>query len=265
MAKQRSGLHKEISSIFDGVPIPKGDQVPQAPSKSAPKRTGYKEQSSSNTWRLGTSAPQRTSAQAAKPAGPAKRERPEQSPAKTTTTEQPKADGTAETSKQNLLQKIWQEIETRFLAPKPGVSPARQKAMVILVPVLFVVLIFVLLQVLGPAPRGTRGGTENGTVNTVAAGSTKIGWQIPELYPASLRDPMQLPRATTPTAVQSGQLTVTGILYSEGNPSSSSASINGRPVYEGETILGATVVKIYKDSVEFEMSGRTWTQRVVKR
>jgi hypothetical protein len=49
-----------------------------------------------------------------------------------------------------------------------------------------------------------------------------------------------------------------GILYSEGN---SSAIIDGKIVKEGDIINGIKVVKINKDTVEFEKDGERWTQR----
>jgi len=62
--------------------------------------------------------------------------------------------------------------------------------------------------------------------------------------------------ATTTTPVYR---LVTGILYSEDKPS---AVIGNRIVYEGDTLHGINVVKIYKDKVEFEKNGQRWTQPV---
>jgi len=56
--------------------------------------------------------------------------------------------------------------------------------------------------------------------------------------------------------------TVTGILYTIEN---SSALIDGQIVKEGDTINGATVVKIYRTEVEFRKNGRLWKQRVGQR
>lgn len=49
------------------------------------------------------------------------------------------------------------------------------------------------------------------------------------------------------------------ILYSEDNPS---ALIGDKILKEGDTIDGVKVVKINKDSVEFEKDGQQWTQRM---
>ena len=92
---------------------------------------------------------------------------------------------------------------------------------------------------------------------TIPAGS-EIDGQIPASYPTMLRDPMQFGPATA-TQGETGKLIVKGIVYSEDNPS---AVIGSQIVHEGDEVSGATVVKINKDSVEFEMNDKRWTQKV---
>ena len=43
------------------------------------------------------------------------------------------------------------------------------------------------------------------------------------------------------------------------------AMIGANLVQEGQQVAGATVVKIEKDSVEFEMDGQRWKQMVSER
>ncbi len=53
---------------------------------------------------------------------------------------------------------------------------------------------------------------------------------------------------------------VSGIFYSKDKQS---AVINNKiVVYEGDTIDGVTIVKIYKDKVEFTKNGKNWVQKV---
>jgi type II secretory pathway component PulC len=52
---------------------------------------------------------------------------------------------------------------------------------------------------------------------------------------------------------------VRGIVHSENKPF---AVIGTELMQEGEEVLGATIVKINPDSVEFEMAGERWTQMV---
>lgn len=52
---------------------------------------------------------------------------------------------------------------------------------------------------------------------------------------------------------------VTGIVYSADKPS---AIVDRKIVHEGDTIHGATVVKIYKDKVKLSKNGKNWEQKV---
>jgi len=52
---------------------------------------------------------------------------------------------------------------------------------------------------------------------------------------------------------------VTGILHAEEKPT---AVISGDIVYEGDTLHGIKVVKIYRDKVEFEKNKKRWTQHI---
>jgi len=55
---------------------------------------------------------------------------------------------------------------------------------------------------------------------------------------------------------------VSGIAYSKDKQS---AVINNKIiVHEGDTIAGITIVKIYKDKVEFTKNGKNWIQKVTK-
>jgi len=68
-----------------------------------------------------------------------------------------------------------------------------------------------------------------------------------------VKDAVALHRA----AVSRKNLAITGILYSEDNPS---AIIGGAIVREGDMIDDVKVVKIRKNIVEFEKNGEKWTQ-----
>lgn len=59
-------------------------------------------------------------------------------------------------------------------------------------------------------------------------------------------------------AISSNKVALKGILYSEDN---SSAMVGNKIVKEGDIIDGIKVVKISKDTVEFEKDGQRWTQR----
>jgi len=245
MPKQRKvGLQKKVSSIFTGVPIPKDNGAQQPSGAPALERSNY-------------APPSHLSGTTEKPQQP-----PVQPPPKAAPAKQPKPDVTVKTAKQIPWQQALERIKTKLFTPKPGVSSKRQKTMMILVPLLFLIMIFAFTRVLSsPSPKIT--GAQSFRPSKAIAGSNnesnnEIDWQIPELYPTTLRDPMQFGSVTT-TQDGTGKLIVKGIVYSENNPS---AVIGNQIVHEGEKVLGATIVKINKDSVEFEMNGKRWTQKV---
>jgi hypothetical protein len=163
-----------------------------------------------------------------------------------------------------LWLQIWQRIQGKFLAPKHGVNPGKQKVMILLTPVLLVVFIVVLTQVLKKTPvappKPTRAFAQSGAT---AASAGKINWQIPSPYPANLRDPMQLGSVKTEQKDGASELVVKGIVYSDDKPA---AVIGNDIVFEGDTVGGAKVLKINEDSVEFQKNDKKWIQKLsVKR
>ena len=160
----------------------------------------------------------------------------------------------------------WKQIISNLCAANPGASITKQKATVVMVPVLFVVLVIFVLRggAFGTSMHNAEAGDENNNAGDVFAGlNAQIDWVIPEPYPTTLRDPMQLGPAITVTnqteTKELVQLIVKSILYSQ---DSSSAIISNRIVHEGDQIQGASITKIDKDSVEFEMNGKKWTQGI---
>ncbi len=190
-------------------------------------------------------------------------------------TRQPKADIDKidkNVSKKSLTvkstsQSFWQQIRNKLSKPKSDVSTTKQKATVVMIPLLFIVLIFMLFRggVFGTSAGHIEAPVEDTASGVATAGTnTKIDWEVPAPYPTTLRDPMRLVPVETPQTAQTEtrktiKLIVKGILYSEDNPS---AVIGNSIVHEGETIRGVSVIKISTDSVEFEMNGKKWTQKV---
>jgi len=249
MPERRAGLQKKVSSIFSGVPTQKTDGAQQVINAPEPPRPEYVPPQ--------PPAPSHLAPETTKP----ETQQPIQAPPKTSPSKlkvkQPKADDFSKTQRQIPWQQTWQKITDKLFTTKPGVSTSRQKTMAILVPVLFIVLLFVFIKVLRtPATKGTE--PQGSEQKNAFAASNKINWQIPETYPTTLRDPMQFGSITT-NSPETGKITVKGIVYSKDNPS---AVIADRIVHEGDKVLDATVVKINKDSVEFEMNNERWTQKV---
>jgi hypothetical protein len=240
----KAGLQKKVSSVFDGVPIPKN---------SGGRRSS------------GTPAPQGGPDIPVKPA-------PDK-PLKSKPSVEAKEEPLVEVAEPSFAQRI----NDKLFTPKEGVSSARQKAMVVLVPILTVVMIFVLRQVLGKSPRKAKADAGSDTpVVAVADSGDEIEWQIPEPLPAVMRDPITLPsqddgKSSDPNGtrgpgqngttgkVKTAVLHVKAIVYSEDKPS---AVIGNQIVYVGTTINGITIVRINRNSVEFERDGETWVQNI---
>ena len=250
MAKNRGGLHKQVSSIFDGVPIPTGDNKEQPPvnepTPENPVPTPPK--------------PVAPSHLTIKPNKPEQPKQPVQPKPKSAAPKQPKIEvGTRDTNAGlNQLTEIWEKISAKLFVEKEGVDVKKQKMMAVVIPVLFIVLNFVFSRVLRSPSRGAAKPNLTGASNTTAAVDKRQQWQIPEPYPESLRDAMQF-NAADAASITRGMIAVRGIVYSEDNPS---AVVNNEIVHEGEEIAGATIVKIYKDRVEFEMNNKKWIQKV---
>jgi hypothetical protein len=165
---------------------------------------------------------------------------------------------------------LWQRIKDRLFAPKPGISPARQKVMVISIPILVIVSIFAFRQVLNQSPRKAKGVPAEDVALVVEADSGhEIDWQIPEPLPATMRDPTVLPPVQDNTQTEEQKQPVPmpkrkrvdlgSIVYSHDRPS---AIVNGRIVHVGEQVSGVTILKIDRDSVEFEKDGERWIQKM---
>ncbi len=251
MPKHKRGLHKEISSIFGGVPIPKDNGGPRLSSATT-------EEEAANYG-----PPSHLAGTTTKTQQPAEKSPPKAVPTeeRKTAPEKKVAEKPAaiKTARQAWLKESLQRIKDKLFASKPGVSSTRQKMMVVLMPVMLIGMVLAFYKVLGFGPKGTTQAPAFKPSNAVAAAASTIDWQIPPPYPTTLRDPMRFGSVTTITQSEIGKIIVKGIVYSEDNPS---AIIGTEIVHEGDKVSGATVVKINKDSVEFEMNGKKWTQKV---
>jgi hypothetical protein len=252
MPKQKSGLHKGISTIFNGVPIPKGNDGVQPSSTATTEAPTYGPPSHLT----------KSTAEVPTPIKPESKEAPTEKP-KPKAKEQIAAPVHEVISRgqPEWLEHILQSIKDKLFEPKPGVSPARQKAMVVLVPVLFIGMVLAFFKVLGSSPDKTVASNTFNPSGAIAAATNNITWQAPPPYPKDLRDPMKLGAVESATADpgQTGDIVIKGILYSVENPS---AIIGIDIVHVGSTVSGATITKINEDSVEFEMNGKKWTQKV---
>jgi len=250
MAKYRPGLHKQISAIFDGVPIPKPNGTQQAPHKARASEAGYIPPEPAAHIPSAATINRSTVPQIPQPQHPPK-------PVAIDTTEYSANEKTAKTTWKQTLE----NIKLKLFAPKPGIDRKRQVTMAVMIPVLSIILIVALSHALmtAPPPAVTKADTIE-HANAIARSGYEPDWRIPEPYPTGLRDPMQIGPATAASS-QTATLRVKGIVYSQDNPS---AVIGDKIVRQGDKIRGVTIVKINRDSVQFQLNGKTWTQKVQK-
>jgi len=335
MSEQKSnkaGLHREISSIFKGVPIPQKDDgqkpsgyaqsprtddsepkppatepqkpdaqdacqvTPSSPNASKPEQPEADVDDTEKNISSAKGIPLWKTQHAEQPCGkavpqgagyakpkPKKPDAPKASPAaqslpKSTSTQQPKGridETKKDISKSGAVVKIREDsilerIKNKLSPPtsRAGAGDSRQKTMVLVIPVLFVILLFLAYRggVFGKRARPVQanGADTLSSVDTTDSGDG-IDWEIPAPLPSTLRnpmlrDPVENTQTETETEIRTlPTLVVKGIMYSE---DSRSAVIGNQIVHEGERIRGATVVRISKDNVEFEMNGKKWTQAV---
>ncbi len=215
--KNKAGLQKKVSSVFKGVPVPQNngaqqpsgipapDHTPDVPPKpvsadrqisqsSLVKKLSQSEDSSDKAEQNQTAkiSPKPTSTNQMPKSPPInKLPQPKESLKQAAKATQPESSPFIEETNDGL----WQQIKDKLFTPKPGVSPTKQKAMVIMVPVLAIIMIFALRQVLSKAPRKTEGaGTDDVPVVVANTDSgNEIDWKIPEPIAVIMRDPIQLP------------------------------------------------------------------------
>jgi len=293
--KNKAGLHKQVSSVFKGVPVPQNKGAQQSSNTPAPNQTpnvspkpaaNKQNSQSSLIARLSQPEDSLSKAKQSQTASVSKK------PTSTSTSQIPKSPPTKklsqpkEPSKQFVPQPedsilieetnegLLQQIKDKLFTPKPGSSPAKQKAMVIMIPVLAIIMIFVFRQVLSKSPRKTKG-TENDDTPVVVSNAdsgNEIDWQIPEPITIISRDPVQLPDDSNTqnpeqNTEQNGEtntenqalIMIKDIVFSHDKPS---AVIGSRIFYEGDEINGMTIIKINRDSIEFEKDGERWEQNV---
>jgi hypothetical protein len=278
MHKRRAGLQKEISKIFTGIHIPRQDAseadthpAAPAPAKYIPPKPIAPAPTPAPTPAPRpftipepTQQPPPAPKQAAySPPAPKQviYEPPKQtiyeSPALAPIVRQHQPELLPKPSRQIPLLKTLKRIKARLLDSKPGGDSRRQKIMILVMPVLFVVFVAVLTHVLR-TPASTEPKPNSAPSGTAVAFSGKIDWEPPPPYPETIRDPMVF-GAVTQNQEDTGGLVVKGIVYSEDNPI---AVVGDRIVSVGDVVQGATVLKINPNSVEFAIGDKKWTQKV---
>jgi len=250
MSEHKAGLHKEVSSIFKGVSLPKDDDAQQPSAAPAP---GHQDYAATKPPAPEPSPQEPPAPSHMTPTKPEPQQPPVQSPPKAAPAKQSKVDA--------AIKRVLEQVKNKLFAPKPGVNTARQRTMMILALALFIVLISMFIRAFStPSQKITGPGTFEPAKTAAASSDSKADWQVPEPYPTTLRDPMQFGSVKTRTT-ETGGLIVKGIVYSKDNPA---AVIGNQIVHEGDKVLDVVIVKINENSVEFEANNKKWTQKVQK-
>ena len=298
--KNKAGLQKQVSSAFKGVPLPESNSPRQPADKPKAGNThgsSMKPMSADN--QVSKSSLISKLSQSEDSSNRAQQNKTTEVFSKSTNTNRTmqsplvnKLPRLKESLKQPALAMqpneepsiedtgtgLWRRIGEKLFTPKPGVNPTRQKALVIMVPILAIIMIFAFRQVLSKAPRQTEGaGTDDALVVAVNADDgNEIGWKIPEPITVIARDPIKLPdESDAQNPEQDGkenagqnesankpkqeEIVIRDIVYSHDRPS---AVIGSRIVYVGDKVNDATIVNINRDGIEFEKDAKRWVQKV---
>ena len=265
MAKKKSGLHKKVSSIFDGVPAPDND--------AGTKTT----QTHGSTPRpaADTAKPPETTGSGDIPLQKVPEQTFAAKPAKPTLAETLSGRGIAKEFAPGAKTTLPKGGEYKLFGAIPGVSDVRRKVMYVLTPLLFIIMVIVVTDALTPTKRKKR--VRPDRIKAIQAetrqASAKIDWQSPPLYPDTIRDPMVIP-GYIPKPGKSLDRKGKGAFFL--NPGGAAVDIEIKSIfhygkdnrsivigdeilYEGDTIHGAKILKINKDSVEFERDDKKFT------
>lgn len=147
----------------------------------------------------------------------------------------------------------------------------RQVVMVALIPILFCILTYFLWGSIFPPKPATNNqpsSTAKATVSPAspASSSQPAGkYMQAALYPENLRDPMAVASASASkanSALQTGGLSIKGILFNATNPEKSSAIIDNKVLKVGGKIADIEVTEITRDYVEFKNKDKVWREAV---
>jgi hypothetical protein len=273
MAKRKPGLHRKVSSIFDGVKVPPTPNDPAAQNENSspkpqlpPKHPLLESKKKSIDLKKAVPLSQQ-------PQPPAM-DKPPLPPMPMPKMPKPSARPMPKHGKYQLS------------APIPGISDRKRKVQLAIIPALFSILILLLISVFGtdtPADTTTENAAENieELIANMPSKTPEIDWEIPVVYSATLADPMlqnteriiaqkiaiEGPNEVEPELTEEeivieeqkspkDSIIIQSILYGK---QKSSVVINNNILYVGDEVEGATITSINKDSVDFQFNDKEFT------
>ncbi|OQY07297.1 MAG: hypothetical protein B6I25_02065 [Planctomycetales bacterium 4572_13] len=264
---RKSGLHKQISSIFDGVPVPSNSTLTEE-SESSEEMTGLRTEDDPQSDTHEATAP--------KSSGPSLVQRMTADPSDALESDpipvlqvgrpMPLSKSKA-TSKSTMGPGLSTRIKKMVFGSHSSLDPHQKKTatLVGILSLVFGVVMFVSLGGVGKThPADADAASGDHPSQSQATKKTAQQWKNPNPLPQNLRN------ATSPkvirsdaqqegTSAETGAMVVKGIVFSKNKPS---AIINNQILSEGQIFNGVTIVKITKETVEFEANEKRWTQLV---
>jgi len=260
MPTNRTGLQKDISAIFADVPIRPKTRLSEGSRRIGPALTRVSGPPQTSGDIQTQDVPKTRQPVWLSPEVPSKSRPPETAAVKQVIGQVRRSSGG------QVPRRGFERPKTDKLhAPKTGLSQRVQRARVVLVIILSIVLIALLARIFYAPSQNAFMSTvaEPAKAQLTARPNIKIDWPIPPVYPKDIRDPMRIMegnlRTSAEVEAEAGRPIVRGIVHSENRPF---AVIDKQLRREGEEVFGATIVKIRPDSVEFEMNGKRWIQQV---
>ncbi len=261
MAKQKSGLHKQVSSIFGDY---SGTKTDDASVHEPRKQTSFP-----GNLDIATDDEQTFEKDSPKTELDLPLERPiEKKPLPASF---PKENKLPEPKKVMLpaslatpgKMKMTDRVKMKMQVYKEE-NGTRQLYSVVAIPVLSIILAFFLWNNLFASKLVTKKDVEIQPAKSgMKASIGGISWQKPSSFPSDLRDPMrEVSTFQKNTAKSQQHFEVKGIVYIEQSPQESTVLIGKMTVKVGDQINGAVVKDIQRDHVVFESNGQLIKQGV---
>jgi type II secretory pathway component PulC len=159
---------------------------------------------------------------------------------------------------------LWRTTKQKLFGSSRKSMDPHSKKTAILGLFLLIVFVVVLIFALGSGPASVKAAVnkkDSEIPQMRGSRETTETWTQPKTYSISSRDPTSItagsPAVTRGISVNA--LTVSGIVCSS---KKSSAIIANQVVFEGDIVEGTKIIKIEKESVEFEKDGKHWRQQV---
>lgn len=257
MMKQKAGLGKKVSSIFDGVPLPNiVREAPQAPGHAPPPVAPSYRPDAAVAPR-----PMQTMPLPPKPAPAAMPPRmmPPQPPSRMPV---PARSVAVAASANTVSGAAWQQLIYKMFFSGDSETDARNKKAAVMMGMLSVVLVVVVWQT------GIFSGLSSKPVSPVATAvadsASNIAWTPPEPWPKEACDPMKLGSCGGIPPITPDKVRVTGIVVSDRSSVTITINNDKKIYYEGQKINGTDIiiVKIYPKEVGFSANGKSWKQQV---